>query len=327
AAELERMGVDVRLLGPRGRAWPLRRRHWPDIPAGARVLVPGRPRALVLQKARSRVGECVAAALARASGARVVLDFDDPVRVRASTPFLLRMSTHVVLGHVGLLEGIRVPRGTEVVVIPTALPVASYERDGRPDGVLVAWLGSPEWAPPMIDLAEALTTGDHPLAGVTFRFVGTGDGPTILDPASVASVPASEVDWADEPALADLLADATVGLAPDRGTPGTGFKVLQYLAAGCLPLVERGGPGATYLAYASDELSRLCLVDDFAPTSVATALEAIVRLRSEDRASFDALVAECRTLARAWDVSEFCRRWLLAVGFGAAPHPNSAAHH
>ena len=27
AAELERLGVEVRLLGPRGRGWPLRRRQ------------------------------------------------------------------------------------------------------------------------------------------------------------------------------------------------------------------------------------------------------------------------------------------------------------
>jgi len=170
----------------------------------------------------------------------------------------------------------------------------------------------------MIDLAEAISGGGGLPVAPTFRIVGTADA-EVTPSESVVCVPASRIDWGDERAVAHLLADATVGLAPDRGTAGTGFKVLQYLAAGCIPLVQRSGPGAAYLADASAELLGLCLVDDFDVATVAAALDAIERHRSEQPSSFEGLVAECRGLARAWDVGQFCRQWLRAVGVGDPP--------
>jgi hypothetical protein len=204
--------------------------------------------------------------LGRVVGARIVVDIDDPIDVDLPvTSRCLRLADDVVIGHESLRATL--PRASREIarVVATPIPTRIYLEQARPEGVpIVGWIGDgPSHA---AVLQSLIRDAEHsaPLTRRRFRLriVGAprGDVPAALVGGSEVEVVES-LSWADELQLASECAKFTVGLAPYRGRGGVAFKVIQYLAAGALPLVDRRSPGVDHLWALPEWLRAQCITD------------------------------------------------------------------
>ncbi|MBN1885189.1 MAG: glycosyltransferase family 4 protein [Candidatus Krumholzibacteriota bacterium] len=188
----------------------------------------------------------------RRSGARVVYDIDDAIWlpyassrrriVRALLGDKIRRaiagSCAVLAGNAFLAEYARA-HNPETILVPTVVDVDRYRPAAPTEATpLVGWIGSPETAPFLDGVVDALRAA---AAIRPFRLLVIG-APGFAAPG----LDVEAVSWSEEREAAEL-ARCSVGIMPLPDTPWArgkcGLKLLQYLAAG-LPVVSSPHGGA-----------------------------------------------------------------------------------
>ncbi len=180
----------------------------------------------------------------RSSGVPIVWDIDDAVWLgrRGAESMAIDMcavADHVVAGNRLLGEWAHRNGARSVTLVPTCFdPGVEPVIASSADGLRVVWVGSPATArlvePFGVDLQRALDA----VPTMSIEFVG-GSPPTALRGRSRVIT----TRWSPE-AERRALTDADFGLAlqdrTDYADHKCGFKVVQYLAYGVVPIVSDG---------------------------------------------------------------------------------------
>jgi hypothetical protein len=167
-----------------------------------------------------------------------------------------------------LRETLPAERRATARVLPTPIPISLYRsqtRETRRDGLpVVGWIGDGSSHADVLRRLIADVHGSPALARDRFRLRLVGAprdlGPEVSDGGSVVEV-VDALAWEDETSVAATCSAFDVGLAPYRGRGGVAFKVIQYLAAGAVPLVDERSPGVDHLHALPPWLRSHCVTD------------------------------------------------------------------
>lgn len=169
---------------------------------------------------------------------------------------LMQESAAVVVGNT-TLEGYAKSVGApEVVQIPSAVDVSKYPETPPTGPFTVGWIGTPVTAQQSLPLIAAPLKKFLAETGARCILVGAGE-------EVVPDLPAERIPWS-ETIEADVLSRITVGICPLEDTPWTrgksGYKIMQYMAAGRACLVSPVGIAADLIA--PDQTGSHCRTDD-----------------------------------------------------------------
>lgn len=202
-------------------------------------------------------------ALSRLHGKRIVYDFDDAIWLRPDgmgrLAFWLRtggkfdrlvaMADHVVAGNAYLAARAR-RLNPAVTVIPTVVDTAARfatVREHRPGPVTIAWTGSSSTTAYLADFAPVLRAVKAE-RDVRFLFISDRFRPIDLPDKE-------EVTWSEAAEVA-ALARADIGIMPLPDDPWTrgkcGFKIIQYIALGLVPVASAVGANKDIVAHGKD---------------------------------------------------------------------------
>ena len=198
------------------------------------------------------------ARLLRRRARRVVFDLDDAVmtqrrRVSAWSRWLKHRrfrataaaADHVVAGNEYLAEQFRA-LGRPTTVLPTVVDPDHYlvKQHGPTDRPTLVWIGSGSTLPYLRQWLPQLEAAARRVPGL--RLVTIANDTVTSDVIAVEHVPWSEV------AEAEALARGDIGIAPtpaDAWTAGkSGFKIVQYMAAGLPTIASPVGANAAIIA-------------------------------------------------------------------------------
>lgn len=274
-----------------------------------------RPDIIVLQRPGQRTEDALVAAISRALGAKVVIDFDDPMNwSHPATAWCLRLADVIVAGSETLREDLPASSRSPVRVLATPIPLALYHELSvetvRGEAPVVGWIGDGQSHAALLQRLVADLAGSPDLRDTTCRVRFTGvDAELFHDHPSIGGhiiecVPS--IAWEDERVVAGAFAGLSVGLAPYRGRAGVAFKIIQYLAAGTLPLVDRRSPGVVHLKSLPEWLYAACITDYEDDRTWCRDLAHAIRLTTGEQR--DQVAALTRRAARPFDVIEFARQ-------------------
>ncbi|MDQ3275313.1 MAG: glycosyltransferase [Actinomycetota bacterium] len=250
AAALEAQGHRTGFLSPS----LLRTPRWSRALLTARealLLVMNRPDVVFFHKPGFRDEDALLVRVAKLTSARVIVDFDDPfVESNRTLVRCLARADVIFLGHDALRQCLPTTIDHRRVQIrPTPIPTATYAINRVPIGerpIVIGWIGSPAQAEQLDAIIRAIDSTALGARNVAVELIG-------IEPASISAtehVPVAVTEnlkWDDEAAVAAAVTRFDIGLAPYRGRPGVAFKVLQYLAAGARPIIDRDSPGRVYV--------------------------------------------------------------------------------
>jgi hypothetical protein len=256
---------------------------------------------IVAHKPGGRKEDPLVLAYGRILGGRVIVEFDDPFDVEnRAVVRCLRIADSIVLGHGSLRQFLPEKCEPKVHIVAPPVPLRIYDAAVRPSRPsVIGWIGGRDQPSQLAEIARCIR-GFPEFSTMEIRFVGV-DLASMRNLAS--DVPGLEVvediAWEDEHTVAEAISAFLLGLAPYRQRPGTAFKVLQYMAAGALPLVDRTSPGTAFLAPLSPALSELCITNFAEPevlrASLRRALGALRSTAQEIRRDLRAAASEFDT--------------------------------
>ncbi len=192
------------------------------------------------------------------SGRKLVIDFDDAHHLYykslkagwAQTLFgdkierLMRLADAVTVGNRTLSDYARAVGARNVHLIPSAVDTTHFSTAPAPDPFTVGWIGTPMTAEDAMPLVQAPLTRFLTETGARCVLVG-------VRPDQFPDIPAERIPWSEDSADA-LLTRMSVGLCPladtewNRGK--SGYKIIQYMAAGRPSLVSPVGIAAELIA-------------------------------------------------------------------------------
>ncbi len=281
------------------------------------TLVRVRPEVAVFQRPGRRREHLWYAQVLRAFGARIVVDLDDPIDTTSPvTSGVLGLAHEIMVGHESLLSTLAVRERRRSRARVTPVPVDLYadptHRSDHPEVPIVGWIGDGCSQADLVHhlVGDVLHSPHLEERRFGLRLVGVEPRELRLVPEVAAFEERVEcitdVRWDDEQAVAAECARFIVGLAPYRGQPGVAFKVIQYLAAGVVPLVDRQSPGVDHLSALPEWLRSMCVTDFSNSASWCHSLAGLLDLvgQADARKQVQGTLVEA---ARAFDVRAFAR--------------------